>query len=61
MPVLFSISQPELENLLGLAGSSLAPGGGLAGAWWSLLGPDRAQPAARRDSRVPGKILLRWN
>ena len=35
--------------------------GAWAGAWWSLLGPDRAQPAARRDSRVPGKILLRWN
>ena len=33
----------------------------LAGGWWTLAGPRRAQPAARRDSRVPGKILLGWN
>ena len=35
--------------------------GAWAGAWWSLLGPDRAQPAARRDSRVSDKISLGCN
>ena len=39
----------------------LDPAWRLAGDWaggrWSLPGPDQAQPAARRDFRVPGKIL----
>ena len=56
MPVLFSISQPELENLLGLAGSILAPGGALgqrpvepAGTWPGTASSPPGFSCARQD------------